>query len=190
MEETDVGGLDAGLTAQSVAGGSSEETSLLDALAAQVQKTSDDQETFVPIPGYEKSGMTLLARYMLLDSKESEKIGRRVMREFKSKSQQYERNLYASVDVMVAACTGIFVERSGERIQLTFQHREISGYSDDLVSALKLTVAETSPVRSTVFQVFRSNVYAIQQHSLLLGRWMSNTTTDVLGEVLDAGGNL
>lgn len=169
-----------------VAGGDDNGTqsSLLDALAAQRDEIANVTEVFIPIPGYEASGMTLMARYRLMSGEDIEQIGRKVLREFK-KNQRYERNLYATIDMMVEACTGIFVERSGERIQLKNHEVEIEGYDENLAEALKF---EGPNARRCVIGVFGNNIVAIQSHSVLLGRWMADTSTDVLSEMLE--GNL
>lgn len=170
--------------AVSAAGGDAEQASLLDSLAAQRDEIASAKEVFIPIPGYEASGMTLLARYRLMSGDEVEAIGRKVTRQFK-KGQRYERNVYATIDMMIAACSGIFVDRDGEKIQLKHNGNEIDGYDESLSEALKF---EASSARECVLGVFGNNIIAVQSHSLLLGRWMSDTSTDVMSEMLE--GNL
>lgn len=171
-------------------GGLPEEGSLLDALAEQRDLLATTRETFIPIFGYEKSGMTLYAKYRLLDGDELSKIGKRVSGQF-SRNKVYERNLYSSMDVMIEACEGLFVDRGdGEKIQLKQDGRSITGYSTDLASALKITINPDSPARSVVLGVFGGNIAGLQQHSIMLARWMGNTTLNVAEEFLEATGNL
>lgn len=186
MEEHDQ--VQPGEVAIHASGDSRENVSLLDALADQRNEIAASHTTMIPIPGYERSGMTLMAEYTVIDGKDLAEIGRKVTREYRSKGQSYERNLYASIDVMIASCTGIYVDRDGSVIQLRDNDGEpITGYSQELASALRY---EAQTARQCVLGVFVNNVAALQQHSMLLGRWMGNTTTDVIGELLDAGGNL
>jgi hypothetical protein len=61
-----------------------------------------------------------------------------------------------------------------------------------LADALKFgdAVDLNSPARSVVIALFGGNMVALQQHTLLLGRWMGDTSIDVTSEFLEAGGNL
>lgn len=165
-------------------GGAGDDTSLLDALATQRDELAASREVYIPIPGYEKSGMQMLARYRLVSGEEIAAIGKKVTREY-TKRQTYERNLYASIDLMISACTGVFVERDGEKIQLKHNGVEIDGYNQSLAEALKF---DGGTSRLVVLGVFGNNIVAVQQHSMLFGRWMSDTSTDVMGELLE--GNL
>jgi hypothetical protein len=179
-EELDVAP-DFGDVAAKASGNSQPEASLLDALAEQRSDIADFKEVDIPIPGYERSGISLLAKYRLLDGEEVASIGRKIAREF-NKRQQYERNLYASVDLMISACTAILYEMDGKKDQLTFNDEPITGYTASLAEALKYEAPNT---RQIVFGVFGNNVVALQSHSVLLGRWMSNTSVDVMNELLE-----
>jgi hypothetical protein len=171
---------------------SEEDASLLDALADQRNVLSETRETFIPIQGYEGSGMTLYAQYRLVDGDELSKIGRRITQQF-GRKQVYERNLYASLDTMIAACTGIFIDRGdGEKIQLKHNGMPINGYTQELAEALRFAdeIDPRQPARSVLLGIFGNNIVAIQQHSVWLGRWMGDTSADVNVEFMEAEGNL
>jgi hypothetical protein len=179
-----------GETSEFAASGLPDETgSLLDALAAERDEMAAERETFIPIPGYGRdSGVIMLVKYRLLGGEEIAGIGRKVQREFR-KSQQYERILYASIDTMIAACEGFYAQRgtNGEKLELPLYH-----YDTELAKALKFEdqIDPNQPARSVVIALFGGNMIAIQQHTLLLGRWMGDTTMDATAEFLDQGGNL
>jgi hypothetical protein len=166
------------------ASGGSPETNLLEALSAKREELAEIREVDIPIRGYESTGLGMYARYRLVDGEEIADIGRKVMREFR-KNQQYERNLYASIDLMISACTGIWVEADGSKFQLTLEGVPIGGYDGRLAEALSF---DAPTARQVVIGTFANNVMALQTHSLLLGRWMSDTSTDVMSEMLE--GNL
>jgi hypothetical protein len=173
-------------------GGQDDESSLLDALAQQRDELATERETDIPLPNYGKSGVTLYVRYRLLDGKDLEKIGKRVISQFK-KGQNYERQLYSSIDVMIEACEGFFVDRGdGEKQPVTLGGIPISGYGEQLATALRFAdkIDQRSPARSCVLNFFGDNIVSIQQHSIVLGRWMGNTTADVTTELLEQEGNL
>jgi hypothetical protein len=168
-------------------------SSALAALAQQRNALATTRETYLPIPGYERSGIALYVKYRLVDGDEIAKIGRKVTGEFR-RSQAYERQLWASVDVMIAGCEGLFVDL-GDRKKIPLKTNagtEVSGFNADLAEALGFAgeINPNQPARSVVLGVFGGNMVALQQHALLLGRWMSDTTADVTQEFLEAGGNL
>jgi len=165
--------------------------SLLDALAAQRDELATNREVYMPIPGYEREAMTLMAKYRLLDGEELAKIGVRVQRQF-TKRQFYERNIYAAIDIMIESCVGLFVEMpDGGKIQLENEGRKIIGYNEDLAEALKFTdeIDPNQQARSVVLGLFANNIVALQQHSILLGRWMGDTSTDATMDFFEAEGN-
>jgi hypothetical protein len=170
------------ISEQMASGGASNNASLLDALAARRDEIAVNNEIYLPIPGYDVSGITLLARYRLLSGEELEGIGRKVVKQY-SKSQRYERTLYGSIDVMVNACTGIFYEMDGQRKQLTTNDgTPIDGFDENLAEALQF---EADTARQCVLGVFCGNVVSLQTHNLMLGRWMSDTSIDVMSEMLE-----
>lgn len=184
MDEVTDEGID--LSAGATALGASEEgenKNLLDALSAQREETAAIRECFVPIPGYSRSGMTLLAQYHLIEGDELAAIGKKVSREYR-KTQTYERNLYASIDTMIEACIGLWVDRNGEKIQLKNGPNLITGYTTDAAEALKVS---GESARLCLLGLFNSNVVAIQQHSTMLGRWMGDTSIDTMAEFFDEG---
>ena len=167
----------------SIQGGVPDEASLLDVLAAQRKELSENRETEISIPGYERGGFALFARYRLLSGPELEAIMRRVQKEYK---KQYDRNLYGSVDVFIEACLGFSVEMpDGDRRPLTYQGAPIIGYNEDLAAALRFEPAPNprERSRSIVFGTFGNNVVAIGQHNLSLGRWMGNTNIEIDEEI-------
>lgn len=192
--EVEEGDLTLGEVAEHAANGSGlpeQNGSLLDALAQQRDDLATNRDVFLGIPGYERPEMTLIAKYRLLDGEEISRIGTRVQRQF-SKKQFYERNLFAAIDIMIAACEGLYVEMpDGGKIQLENGGTKIVGYNQDLAEALRFTdeIDAQQPARSVVLGLFANNIVAIQQHSILLGRWMGDTSSDVTINFLEGEGN-
>lgn len=175
-----------------MSGREDEESSLLDALASQRDDLANTREVDIPLPNYGRSGVTLYVRYRLLAGTELEQIGKRITSQF-SKRQNYERQLYSSIDVMIEACEGFFVDRGdGQKHPVTLGGEAITGYDERLAEALRFQdkVESRSPARSCVLAFFGNNIVSLQQHSIVLGRWMGDTTSDVVKELLEAEGNL
>lgn len=161
--------------------------SLLDALASDLNSLATERETLIPVPGFgAKSGVGLSIRYRLLEGPELVSIGQRIQREFR-KTQQYDRVTFASIDTMIAATTGFVAIKDGEEIELPF-----TNFGLELAQALRIAdkIDDNNPARSVVVSLFGGNMVALQQHSLLLARWMGDTSIDVTAEFLEAGGNL
>jgi hypothetical protein len=168
-----------------------DEGSLLEALAQQRDDLAQQREVDIPLPNYGKSGIQLYVRYRLLDGDELAKIGRLVNREF-NRNRAYERNLYASLDVIIEACEGFYVEKEGQnKVPVTLGGTPISGYNQELAQALKFEdkIDPRHPARSCVLAFFGGNVVSVQQHSVMLGRWMGDTTVDLTEEFLELSGN-
>jgi hypothetical protein len=117
----------------------------------------------VPIPGYGR--IALYARYRRIPSAQIKQIRRNASREFKDKGS---RTLYAAIDAGIAACIGIFYDHpeTGERTQLTYQGKPITGYTRELAEALRFAdkVAPEHPERSIVLLMFGGNEFAIAEH--------------------------
>lgn len=166
----------------------SSETSLFDQLASAREETAENRETFIVIPGYESSGMDLLARYRLVDGPELEEIARRV--EGKGKRRQrglWSKNLSAALDTMARACTGIYIQRptDEEPVPLTVGGEAVSGYGDpNLKTALKIKDESIDTTRKMIVKVFCDNELAISSHSVKLNRWFQNTGLEVDEELL------
>jgi hypothetical protein len=85
------------------------DASLVDLLKQDLQEITENKEVFIPIVGYEKTGLAV--RYRLPENgKELDNIGRKVMREYKD---QFSRNLYIGMDTMIHLCIGLYVKPPG-----------------------------------------------------------------------------
>lgn len=165
--------------------------SLLDALAASREETAKVTDTFIPIAGYEASGIMLYAKYRLMEGEELTNIGRKVASQF-GKKRAYERQLYAGIDTMVEACLGLYVDRGdGKKVQMTNGGIPIAGYDANLAEALKFLdlVKKKDVGRTVVLGTFANNTISITQHTLMLGRWFNDASVDVSAEYLEATGN-
>jgi hypothetical protein len=162
---------------------------LLSVLAGKRKELSENKETFLPVPGYDKEPPLLLIKYRLLDGTEIDKLGNKIRREFKGR---WDRTLYAAVDIFIAACGGIYVDlgEGDPPQQLKVKGQPVTGFTRDLAEGLDFVDRIDNPdrARDVVFGLFANNDVAITGHYFLLNRWMGDTTIDVQEEMY--GGNL
>jgi hypothetical protein len=162
--------------------------SLLEALAEARADTAEDRETFIAIPGYEKAGLELLARYRLLSGPEIEAIGRRALGK-QGRRRTFQQGLVAACDTMAAACTGIFFQRpeDNEPQQLTVGGEPIINYGDPkLKQALKIG-DDVNTTRGVILSVFCDNELAVVNHSTRLQMWFGDTNSQVDADFLGEG---
>lgn len=164
-----------------------QQPNLLEQLAAVRAETADDHETFITIPGYESSGITLMAKYRLLSGQEVERIAKKAMG--KNRKRNFEVGLQAAMDTMAHACVGIYIQRDEdpEPVPLTLGGDPILNYGDPkLKEGLKLTdFANTT--RKVIIEVFCNNELAVMNHSIKLQRWFGNTNSELDDEFLGEG---
>jgi hypothetical protein len=154
------------------------DANLLESLRQKRQELADHREGFVPVPGYEDP--ELLIRYRVIDSKEIQKIGNKVIKETKDRMQ---RQLLAAVDTFIAAATGVYVRlaEDTEPVALTLNGREIEGFSQELATAMNFPA---TTARDVVFGVFAENDIAIMNHAIRLNQWMTFNRSDIDREFL------
>lgn len=163
-----------------------DEASLLDVLSQQRQAIADTKETQIELTGYRKAGVPLYAKYRLLDGTDLRQIGIKVSKEFRN---PYDQQLYASVDTIARACIGFVYQHpdTGEFKDLTLDGEPITGYNDQLAKALNIKVNDEHPVRSIVMAMFGDNEIMVVTHNVRLGRWMSDTSSEVDSDFLPMG---
>jgi len=159
---------------------------LLESLAEAREESAEHRETFITIPGYDKAGVELLARYRLLSGNEIESIAKKALGGKRAR-RSFQQGLAAALDTMAAACTGIFVQKPEdvEPVPLTVGGEPILNYGDPkLKDALKIT-ADTA--RGVIVGVFCDNELAIMNHSARLQMWFGNTNSEMDIEFLGEG---
>lgn len=166
-----------------------EPTSLLDQLAAKRRDVSENRETLISVPGYDNEPPLLLIKYRLLEGPEIERIGRRIRAD---KSNRWDRQVNAMLDLMAAATLGVYVDINGdgEVQQLTVGGDPINQFTTDLAKGLKFDheLPEPATTRNVILGLFGNNDLAIAEHVARLNRWFSDTSSDVSETFL--GGNL
>jgi hypothetical protein len=161
--------------------------SLMSQLAAKRKEIAESKETYIPVPGYDRSPPLLLIKYRLLEGPELEIIGNNIRREFK---KRWDRQMYAAVDTMIMACVGLFLEDAdGNKSPLTMNGVPITSFTRELAEGMQFTgeIQNADRHRDVVFGLFANNDIAIAQHNFLLSRWMSDTSIDVSAEFYDQG---
>lgn len=163
--------------------------SIGDQLAAKRKNISENRETYIPIPGYDREAPILLARYRLLEGPELSRIGDKVRRDSKNK---WERQIHAQIDMFVAACLGLYVDLDDGNPPkpLTYEGEPVMGFNEDLAKALgfRSELPDPATARSVVYGLFVKNDVAISTHGYMLNRWFSDTSLDVSQEFSE--GNL
>lgn len=155
-----------------------EPENLLDILRQERREGLENQETIIPVPGYET--LPLFIKYRMMDGQELMRITRKTV---KSARDRWERQLTAAIDVMIAAAVGVVVEHDGKMVDLTYEGQPILGYTEELAASLGF---EAGSARKVVFGTFIGRELAIADHSMRLQRWFAGNNSsfdeDFLGE--------
>lgn len=162
-------------------------SSIVDLIQQDISEIEASSDVYIPIRGYEKSG--LAAHYRLPESgKQLDSIAQKVMRETKD---QYERNLRIAIDTMIALCDGLYVRPEGvdDYVMLDPEEKgEPLSFNDTSSLGPLIGYTDDSPtVRGLVKRLFRGNDVALISHAEKLGRWMSDTKTDIETEYWQMG---
>jgi hypothetical protein len=158
-------------------------TSMMDSLRRKHQELTEGVTIDIPIPGYNGA---LVARYRVLDVKEElGKINAKVRHEFRSLG---EIALYATIDVLIAACEGMYYN-DGDKLRPlseSFGDDVPVRYDDRLAEFLALDLSEASGsyARETVRQTFGENEPALIEHGRQLNVWMTDTSRSATGDFL------
>src|SRR5689334_4576939 len=80
--------------------------SLMEQLRAKRQEIAETRSTFIPIAGYESMGLQV--NYNLMERKQIEEIGRRVLKETKDRG---ERQMLILLDTIINATEGFYIQR-------------------------------------------------------------------------------
>lgn len=157
-------------------------SSVMDLLRHRRQLRAQEITHDIDIPGY---GGDLFARYHLIDGKQLNAIASRIQ---KTERDPAGRNLLASVDVMVAACDGLYardrgVERGlheilGEETPVRYDVRlaQFLGFEGEL--------GDAPTARGVVLALFNGNDLAVMSHSSRLQRWTMGAENELDEEFL------
>jgi hypothetical protein len=161
------------------------EASIADLLQADMAELAATKEVFIPIKGYERSGIQA-CYHLPAKGKELNDIGRKVEREFKD---NYSRNLAIAIDTMIHLCSGIYCQPEGvpEPVMLDPDNTGAPvGFDQDLAKLMGIE-GETQSARQVVRRLFNNNDLAIISHAEKLQRWLQNTKADVSLEIWQQG---
>ena len=157
---------------------SSPPATLLESLRKRRLETLDETTKRLEIPGYNGD---LFAEYRMLDPKELERLGKKVVREFKK--SRADLVLYGATDSLITACVAIHVrDEQGELVPL----HEVLGEDNPIVFDVRLANTlgfEPGPTaRAIVFDTFCRRDMAIIQQNVALSNWMSGIENSPLGD--------
>lgn len=144
-------------------------SSLLDGLRKSRRDTLEDTTKKFEIPGYQGD---LFAEYRILEPKELERLGKKVMREFKK--SRADVVLYGAIDSLAAACECIYVRNEVGELQPLHEIRgeEFPVVFDDRL-AETLGFESNGTARSVVYDAFCQRDMAIIKQNIDLSNWLS-----------------
>jgi len=157
-------------------------STMMDNLRAEREVETPDTAD-INIPGYRDK---FVARYRVVPGKIVADLGKRVQRQF---NDQYEQNVWATVDLIIAANIGLFyrnfeIEDPDQQLVPLDPEHEIGDpmavaltFSDP--STAEMLHLTTQTARDLVYQVFKENDTAILAHGITLSRWMADTSKGV-----------
>lgn len=166
------------------------EPSIVDLLQQDLQDIQERKDVFIPILGYEKTG--LQARYRMPESgKELDNIARKVSRQY---PDQYSRSIYTAIDTMINLCMGLYVkppdlEEVTDPVELDPKSTgQAACFDQYLASILSFNGAGDMRARQIVKRLFGGNDAAIMNHAERLNRWLMNTKADLNAEMWQLSG--
>jgi hypothetical protein len=159
---------------------------ILDLLKADYSEIVSQKDVYIPIVGWEKSGLAI--RYRLPESgKELDAIQRRVNQQY-DKKERYDRGFFTAVDTMIRLCEGLYVKHPEDpSVWVELDPKETGrpldlGDGEELSPILGWNGAPAS-ARDVVKRLFGNNEMAILAHSEKLQRWMMDTNADLSTEL-------
>jgi len=160
---------------------------MMESLRSERSATTPDTAD-IPIPGYHD---LFVARYKVVPGRIVADLGRRAQRQF---SEEHERNIWATVDLIIAANTGLYyrnfeIEDPEKQLVPLDPNHEVGDpaavavtYSDP--DCATLLGVDTETARDLVYKVFKENDTAIMAHGMMLSRWMADTSKGVDADFL------
>lgn len=161
------------------------EFSYVDVFKEELRELSETQEVYVPVKGYEKTGLQI-KYHMPEHGKELGLIAQRVMRETKD---VFTRNLYIAMDTMSHLCDGLYVQPEGveEPVMLDPQELGEPMQFDERLAEMMGANGEVSSSRQVIRKLFGGNDLAVVNHAERLQRWLANTKADLDAELWQLG---
>lgn len=162
------------------------EASIVDILQAEARELADTKEVYIPVKGYERTGLQV-CYHLPNRGKELDEIATRVRREAKD---AYTRNVIIAIDTMIHLCSGIYVQ-PGNVNEPVMLDPEDSGvpciFDQRLAEIIGMDNPAGAGARQVVRKLFGNNELAIISHAERLNRWLSNTKADLSLEVWQQG---
>lgn len=157
----------------------------IDIIKSELQELADAVDVYIPVIGYEKSGLAIKYR-MPVNGKELDDIARKV--EHQDSKDSYYRNLYTAIDTIVTLCTGFYVRPYGTEdwVMLDPQESGVPVRFDARMAEI-VGLPESATARDILRKLFDKNEVAISLHAEKLSRWMSNKNADLSLELWQLG---
>jgi len=155
--------------------------SLVDLIKAEQRELEEVRDVYIAVKGYERSGLHI--RYFRPhNGKVLDDIARRVAREHKD---QYNRNLFTSVDTMIELCQGFYVQTPETGDEYVELDPHMNGYPIKFDSALAEVIGGEglNDSRAVLFALFGDNEFMVLTHMEKLNRWLMNAKADVTTEI-------
>lgn len=164
---------------------SKSDASLMDALLQEYKELSETKDTYIPVVGYNSTGLSI--RYRMPESaRELAELEKKVNRQTTDK---LDRNMNMAIDTMLLLCLGLYV-RHPDKVDVYVEldpamEGSPVGLDDRLVTAMQWEGITTA--RQTVRKLFRNNEMAILSHAEKLSRWLGDSKADLSVEMWQVG---
>lgn len=151
--------------------------SIVDLLKQDLAAVAQEEDVYIPVEGYEKTGLAIHYRYPE-SGKELDNIAQKIMRETKD---QYYRGLNSALDTMILLCEGVYVRPEGveEYVQLDPSETGAALKLNDPGFAALLGLEDGTPVRQVIKKLFGDNDLKVLAHADKLSRWIRNTKANL-----------
>lgn len=160
--------------------------SLIDLIKQDVDDLVNDESTFIPVIGHERTGLAIKYR-MPTSGKELDTLARKVERQTKDK---YERNLWTAMDTIIILCDGIYVRPPyldlDDYVMLDPQDEGAPVKIDTRLAGI-IGAPEDGTARGVLRKLFGNKETLILNHAERLNRWLNNTKADLTVEVWQLG---
>lgn len=160
-------------------------SNLVDLIKQDFEDLAKHKEAWIPVKGYEKSGLAICYGMPEGGSKQIDNITTKVEREVKD---NWTRGLLAGIDTMILLCRGIYVKPADveEYVMLDPQETGVPVRFDDRMAEI-VGLPSSTPARAIVKKVFDNNDFGIMDHCERLNRFLRNAKADLEQEVWQLG---
>jgi hypothetical protein len=157
--------------------------SLVGLIKQDIDEIAQSRSVFIKLPGYAGSGLCI--KFRVAREGETTAIARKVETQERAKKSNDERiGILTAMDTIITLCDGFYVKPADvdEEVMLDPDDTGVPIRFDDRLCGL-IGLPESTPARDILRKLFDNNEMAILNFADKLGRWLTDTRTDVSREV-------